>query len=145
MGRPSLEQRVRDAVRDYLSAAVARSADDSPLNTLAVATRLGFDRKTLKKYRLDKEIAAAAQRQSGNGQTSRRKAERKAISEKLRQRDDEIDALRHRCEALIAQVCLAEGNAQRLAIDPAELWKPLVIPDRCLPHTIGHKGRNRRN
>lgn len=145
MGRPSLEDRVRHAVSEYLAAAVAQPVEDTPLNTLAVAKRLGFDRKTLKKYGLDREIEAAAERQAGNGRISRAAAARRAASEKLRQRDQEIEAMRHRCEALIAQVCLAEGNAQRLGIDPAELWKPLVMPDRRLPHTGARNGLNRQN
>ena len=36
-------------------------------------------------------------------------------------RNTEIVTLRQRCEGLVARICLAEGNAQRLGIDPTEL------------------------
>ena len=45
-----------------------------------------------------------------------------------------------RCEALVEQVCLAEGSAQRLGIDPVEFSKPLPLPDRTLPRG-GYKRR----
>jgi hypothetical protein len=141
MARPSLEEHVRKAVRDYLLAAETLSPAEAPLSTLAVAKHLNFNRKTLKKYRLDAEIAAAAERQARNGKLSPKEIERRSMNDMLRDRDQEIEAMRRRCEALIAQVCLAEGNAQRLGIDPAELWKPLAMPDRSLPHTGGGRAR----
>ncbi len=144
MPRPSLEQDVRKAVREYLLVAETQSAEEAPLNTLAVAQQLNFNRKTLKKYRLDEEIAAAAERQTRNGKLSPKEIERRSMSDMLRDRDQEIEAMRRRCEALIARVCLAEGNAQRLGIDPAELWKPLPMPDRTLPHT-GRKFARKRS
>ncbi|MGA1981111.1 MAG: hypothetical protein ABSG84_01450 [Acidobacteriaceae bacterium] len=133
---------MRKAVREYLLTAEAQSPEQAPLNTLAVAKLLSFDRKTLKKYGLDRDIAAAAERQARNGKLSPKEIERRSINDMLRDRDQEIDAMRRRCEALIARVCLAEGNAQRLGIDPTELWKPLPMPDRTLPHTGGRRGRN---
>jgi hypothetical protein len=135
MPRPSLEKDVRKAVREYLLTAETQSSEQAPLNTFAVAKLLDFDRKTLKKYGMDKEISAAAERQARNGKLSPKEIERRSMNDMLRDRDLEIDAMRRRCEALIARVCLAEGNAQRLRIDPVELWKPLPMPDRSLPHT----------
>jgi hypothetical protein len=143
MPRPSLEENVRKAVREYLLTAETQSSQHAPLNTLAVAKLLNFDRKTLKKYGLDREIEVAARRQACNGKLSPRELERRSMKDMLRDRDQEINAMRHRCEALIARVCLAEGNAQRLGIDPTELWKPLPMPDRSLPHTGSHLGRRR--
>lgn len=142
MPRPSLKENVRKAVSDYLLVAETKSPEQAPLNTRAVAKLLSFDRKTLKKYGLDEEIAAASKRQARNGKISPKEMERRSMNDKLRDRDQEIDAMRCRCEALIARVCLAEGNAQRLGIDPTELWKPLPVPDRTLPH-IGRRGARR--
>lgn len=110
------------------------------LNTLYVAHRLGFNRKTLKNYDLDLEIARASERQARNGKMSPRDSERRSYADKLHQRGSEIEAMRQRCEVLVSRVCLAEGNARRLGIDPTELWKPLPVPDRSLPRT-----RTRRN
>jgi hypothetical protein len=140
MPRPRLEKELRKTVREYLAIAENLSMEEAPLNTLSVAHQLGFNRKTLKKYGLDVEIARASERQARNGKMSPRDSERRSYADKLHQRDSEIEAVRQRCEALVSRVCLAEGNAQRLGIDPTELWKPLPVPDRSLPRT-----RTRRN
>jgi hypothetical protein len=139
MPRPSLEHEVRQAVREYLHMAETLSSEEAPLNALAVAERLNFNRKTLKKYGLDADIASAAERQSRNGELSPKIKARRSMNNMLRDRSQEIEALRHRCEALVATVCLVEGNAQRLGIDPAELWRPLAVPERSLPHTGGRR------
>jgi hypothetical protein len=138
--RPPVEDQVRKAVRDYLAAAVSKSAEEAPLNALAVAKQTGLDRKTLKKYRLDQEIAAAATQQAKNGKFSARETARRSQSDALSDRDREIAELRQRCEGLIARICIAEGNAQRLGIDPVELWRPLAMPDR----SVSHAGRGRK-
>jgi hypothetical protein len=114
MPRPSLEEDVRKAVREYPLLAENLSAEEAPLNTLAVAELLNFDRKTLKKYHLDEEIAAAAERQAVRAKPSPREIKQRSIQNMLSARDQEIAAMRQRCESLIARVCLAEGNAQRL-------------------------------
>ena len=132
MPRPVIETRVRQAVRDYLAVAASKLPGDAPLNVLAVAKRMGFDWKTLKKYGLDVEIAAAAKQQSSGGRLSPQQGQRRSHADALHDRDQEIALLRQRCEGLVAQICLAEGNAQRLAIDPIELWKPLPVPDRSV-------------
>lgn len=134
MPRPSIEQKVRQAVNAYIAAAMTKSAEEAPLNALAVAHQTGFDRKTLKKYSLDVEIAAAAKRQVRNGKASPREVAQRSQADALRSRDNEIVALRARCEGLVARICIAEGNAQRLGIDPVELWKALPMPDRTISH-----------
>jgi hypothetical protein len=141
--RPPAENEVRKAVRDYLAAAVGKSAEDAPLNVLAVAKQAGFDRKTLKKYGLHLDVAAAAQAQSRGDKMSPRETEQRSHADALREREREIAALRMRCEGLVARICLAEGNAQRLGIDPVELWKPLASPDRSVPHAGLPRGTRR--
>lgn len=141
MPRPKLQEKVRAAVQEYLTSAETLSSEEAPLNVSAVAQHLGFNRKTLKKYGLDREIAEAAERQASHGRLSPKEMEQRSRTDMLRARDLEIEAMRRRCEALVARVCLAEGNAQRLGIDPTELWKPLPVPDRSLPHTVGHRPR----
>jgi hypothetical protein len=135
MPRPNLAEQLRKVVREYLTIAETRSAAEAPLNTLAVARQLGHDRKSLKKYGLDAEIAEAAERQASNGKRSPKEIERRSLNDTLRDRASEIESMRRRCEALIARICLAEGNAQQLGIDPTELWKPIPMPDRSLPFT----------
>ena len=121
-------------MRNYLAAAVTKPAEEAPLNVVAVAKQTGFDRKTLKKYRLDVEVGAAAKQQGKAGRLSLRETGRRSQADALRDREQEIAALRQRCEGLVARICLAEGNAQRLGIDPAELWRPLSVPDRSVAH-----------
>jgi hypothetical protein len=58
MPRPSIEQEVRQAVDAYITAALTKSVEEAPLNVLAVAHQTGFNRKSLKKYRLDVEIGS---------------------------------------------------------------------------------------
>jgi hypothetical protein len=140
MPRPTLEKELRKTVREYLAIAENLSVEEAPLNTLAVALRLGYDRKTLKKYGFDAEISEVAERQAQKGKPSPKELKRRSDSDLLRQRDEEITAMRQRCEELIARVCLAEGNAQRLGIDPIELWQPLPVPDR----SVSRAGQTRR-
>jgi len=139
--RPPVENEVRSAVKEYLAAAVCKSPGEAPLNVLAVAHQTGFDRKTLKKYGLDVEIAAAAQQQARNGKASSREIAQRSQADALRNRDHEIATLRARCEGLVARICIAEGNAQRLGIDPIELWKPLPMPNRSVSHAGGARKR----
>ena len=141
MPRPSIEHKVRQAVDSYITAAVIKSAEEAPLNALAVAHRTGFDRKTLKKYGPVVEIAAAAKRQAGNGKASPRETAQRSQADALRSRDNEIAVLRARCEGLVARICIGEGNAQRLGIDPVELWKPLPMPNRSVSHAGGSRRR----
>jgi len=96
MPRPSLEHEVRQAVREYLHMAETLSSEEAPLNALAVAERLNFNRKTLKKYGLDADIASAAERQSRNGELSPKIKARRSMNNMLRDRSQEIEALRHR-------------------------------------------------
>jgi hypothetical protein len=68
-------EKAREAVRSYLLTAEMLSPEEAPLNTLSVAHALGFNRKTLKKYGLDVEIARASERQARNGKISPRDSE----------------------------------------------------------------------
>ena len=101
---------------------MSRTPEEVPLNVLTVAKQTGFDRKTLKKYGLHLDVAVAAQVQGRGREESPRQTERRLHVDASREREREIAALRVRCEG-VARICLAEGNAQRLGIDPVELWK----------------------
>ena len=56
--------------------------------------------------------------------TASRETQRRSQADAVHDRDQEIADLRERGESLVARICLAEGDAQRLGIDPVELWKP---------------------
>lgn len=105
-----------------------RSPEEAPLNVLAVAYQTDFNRKTLKKYGLDVELQP---RQNNRPGTARRRRERSLND--LKQTHcgigiTRIATLRTGCEGLVAGICITEGNAQGLGIDPVELWKPLPMP-----------------
>ena len=120
---------------------LAAYISDSPSSSVPewIAKETGL----FKKYGLDVEIAVAAKNQAKGGKISAREAQQRSHADALRTRDQEISELRHRCEEMVARICLAEGNAQRIGIDPVELWKPLAAPDRSIPHP-GGKWNNRR-
>lgn len=143
MPRPPVENEVRSAVKDYLAAAVSRTPEEVPLNVLTVAKQTGFDRKTLKKYGLHLDVAVAAQVQGRGGKESPRQTEQRLHVDALREREREIATLRVRCDGLVARICLAEGNAQRLGIDPVELWKPLAMPNRSVSHAGSSRSSHR--
>lgn len=135
MGRPSIEESLRSALREYLERAELQSAEEAPLNTLAVARALEVDRKTIKKYGLDTEITSAAKRQLANATMSPRQLAHRETSHVISEQKRQIAEMTVRCEALLARLCSVEENAKRLGIDPSELWKPMRMPDRRLPHT----------
>ncbi len=143
MGRPKIEDKVRKAVQHYLLTAETLSPQEAPLNVVAVSKRLGFNRKTLVRYGLDSIIRDASDRQARNGKLSPREIERRSYADMVRDRDNEIAAMRRRCEELIGRICLAEGNAQRLGLDPEQLWEPLRAPDRSVPHSYRTNRRSR--
>src|SRR5258708_11456465 len=50
----------------------------------------------------------------------------------LAERDARITQLERANQLLLARIALVEANAQRLSIDPAELWKPVTPPPRLV-------------
>lgn len=113
MPRPKLDAKVREAVRNYLQIGLTLPREQAPLNIRAVAHQLGFNRKTLKKYGLDAEIASTSKRQESNGKTGTRESERRSYSRAMHEQDLEIEAMRKRCEALLARVL--RGRRKRAA------------------------------
>lgn len=145
MGRPSIEDDLRHKLLGYLKGAELLSSEEAPLNTLAVARSLGVNRKTIVKYRLDEEIKAAELRQRANAASSPKKRARLDAESRIIESRRQVDEMRNRCEGLIARICLAEGNAQRLGIDPTELWRDLLLPNRSVSHTGGSSKNSHRS
>ncbi len=128
MPRPSEEASVRARVAAELRAAEQAEPGRYPLSLNAVAKRTGVSRVTLRKYGLDTLIREAAQRQAGAKRTQAQKVQADAG---MQIKDLQHDLAR----AVLAQIALAEGNAQRLGLDPSELWRPIATPDRTTPWT----------
>src|SRR5216683_4261481 len=122
MPRPPEEERVRKLVdADLAAAEAAIPAGSIPVSTTAVSRRTHGHRKTLARYGLDAlmEQTAARIRERVDVVTRR---ERKAVSDQLAERNARIAQLQRANELLVARIALAEANAQRLSIDPAERW-----------------------
>ena len=132
MPRPSEESSVRARVAAELLAAEQAEPGRYPLSLNAVAKRTGISRVTLRKYGLDALIRDAARRQVGAKRTQAQKARLEA-SVHIKDLQERFARAVRANEALLAQIALAEGNAQRLGIDPSELWRPIATPDRKAP------------
>jgi hypothetical protein len=134
MPRPSEEASVRARVAAELRAAEQAEPGRYPLSLNAVAKRTGVSRVTLRKYGLDTLIRAAAQRQAGAKRTQAQKVQADA-GVQIKDLQHDLARAVQANEALLAQIALAEGNAQRLGLDPSELWRPIATPDRTTPWT----------
>jgi len=140
MPRPPEEQRVRRLVEtDLMMAEAAVPAGSIAVSTSAVSRRTHVHRKTLARYGLVELIEDVAARIAERAEVVTRR-ERKAISDQLADRDARIAQLERANELLLARIALVEANAQRLAIDPAELGKPATPPPRALPYTPHGRG-----
>jgi hypothetical protein len=134
MPRPSEEASVRARVAAELLAAEQAEPGRFRLSLNGVAKRTGISRTTLRKYGLDTRIREAAQRQAGAKRTQAQKVQAEAKVQ-VKYLQEHVARVMQANEALLAQIALAEGNAQRLGIDPSELWRPIATPDRTTPWT----------
>lgn len=132
MPRPSEEPSVRSRVEAELLAAEQAEPGRYPLSLNAVAKRTGISRITLRKYGLDALIREAGRRQEGAKRTQAHKVRAEA-SQQIKDLQERLATAISGNEALLGQIALAEGNAQRLGIDPSELWLPIATPDRTTP------------
>jgi type II secretory pathway component PulL len=105
---------------------------------LAVANAISPDRRVLKKYGLDVDIANAAKRQA-KAAKSGNSAKRRSVENRIAASQASNEQLAAQANALLAQLALIEGKAKRLGINPEELYRPLVPPDRRLPNIFGNK------
>ena len=140
MARPSIEGQVKEKVSQYIEKAMASSANSMPLSTLAVSVAVGHDRRVLKKYGQDLIIAAAEKRRAKSLRTGADE-KRRSMEERLEAIQLESKRLEDQSNALLARLALIEGNAKRLGVDPEELYKPLVPPDRRVSAVFKSKGR----
>jgi hypothetical protein len=135
VGRPSLEDEVKKAAQDYIAEALTRSPIEAPLSTAAVAKAIGRDRRVLKKYGLDIEIDEAAKLRK---RTSRCKVEvkRRTLEERISEGLARERALFDQVNALVAHQSLLEANMKRFDLDPEELFRPIVPPNRSVSGAI---------
>lgn len=130
-GRPAIEAQLRDKVHAYLEAAVQRPPEERPITLRSVAAAVGHDRRVLKKYELHKEIDLAAQDQKRLHRSAATRS-RKTLDARVGTLSAELTARTRQYENVLALLALTEANARRLGIDPAELQRPLAVPDRSV-------------
>jgi hypothetical protein len=109
-----------------------------PITYSALAQEAGIDWRTIKRW-AEKEITRAQAVQARQGKSARRQEE-EIYAERLDEKDQEVQEWRQKYNKLLAQVMLMEGNARRVGLDPDELYKPLVPPDR----SVSRAGRKRK-
>lgn len=140
MARPAIQDVATTKVESYIEAAIHASPAEMPLSTLAVAKAVGHDRRVLAKYGLDARIAEAAKIQKRTFRSSADQS-RRVMDERLAAASTSAEQMRAQLNALLARLALVEGNAKRIGIDPEELYRPMLPPDRSLPSML--KGRAR--
>lgn len=138
MARPSIQNAVTEKVKSYIERALKTSPQLMPLSTLAVAKAIGNDRRVLKKYRLDEEIVQAAKVQRRTHRMGADSA-RRTLDERLSAMMTERDRMVAQVDALLGRLALIEGNAKQLGIDPEDLYRPLVPPDRRVAGIFGRR------
>lgn len=143
MARPPIEDLVKAKVQAYIQEAISASPEIKPLSTLAVATAIGHDRRVLKKYGLDEIIVKAAKAQKKNKKAGT-DGKRRTLEERIDALESDRDRLNRQANALLAQLVLTEGNAKRLGLDPEELYRPLLPPDRTVAKIYGLRKAGRR-
>lgn len=132
MGRPNEREHVLAAVRTYLESAREERPSRMPISMSAVARATGYHRNTLINHGLGEEVAEAARAQARHARTAgakRTAAQEQAVAEAKA----EAQRFEKQIHGLLGRIVMAEGNAQRLGVDPSELWKPLQAPPRHLP------------
>lgn len=139
-GRPPIEDALRAKVAEFLAQAVTQSPTAQPISLRAVAAAVGHDRRVLKKYQLDREIEAAAQRQRREHRSSTGRV-RRSLDESLLALREELEQRTKQYENVLALLALTEANVRRLGIDPEELYRPLAVPDRSVSGTYRNKPR----
>jgi hypothetical protein len=139
MTRRAVGPGLKQAVQVYLLKAETLPASEMPITYQAIAAATGFDWRSVKKY-TEREVTESRVRQQRAGRSARAKEEQ-AYADRLQELRDQVADLKRKNEGLHAQMILMEGNARRLAIDPDELYKPLVKPDRTMSRAGSGRGR----
>lgn len=132
MARPSKATSVRAATAGYFAEAIKCLPSEKPLTEVGISVNLGISRVTLRKHVDTAALKAAREEQRVFANSAAAKA-RRSFDERIAARDAEITRLLKQNEGLLARLCLVEGNAQLLGIDPAMLYAPLEAPPRDQP------------
>ena len=133
MSRPSQETKVKAAIAADLAAAETVSPEVLPLSETAIATRIGVSPPP--RFENISFLTTWNARESGRHAMwiPRLLKTRKTYDTRLATRDGDIVRLNGVVTNLVARMAVIEGNAQRLNVDPAELYRPLEAPPGDAP------------
>lgn len=131
------EAEVRAAVVEYLDLAVSSTPQLRPITWLGMSKALGFHRNTLKKYVSEPELERRrdAQRRQYRSALA---GVRRTVDERVRAALGERDKARQDYERVLAVLARVEANAQRLNVNPDELFRIIEVPPR---RSAGRGGR----
>lgn len=128
----SKEEETRAKVRAYLRRAVTKPPEEYPITYMELQRQTGIDRRTVKKHMQDEiEQAQREQELNATGTTPAEK-EKIAFRQKIEARDERIEELEEKNKKLLKKLLLVESNAQRLGIDPDQLYKSVRRPDQSV-------------
>lgn len=137
------KEKTEERVRAYLKRAIEQPAEKAPINYSEISRRTEIDRRTVKKW-MRSEIEQAQREQTRNsGELSPRERDAQLFRDKLRSRDQQIGKMETVIGNLRERLLLVEANAQRLGINPDELYSPIRRPDRSVSRAGRGTGRGR--
>ncbi|MGI8467810.1 MAG: hypothetical protein ACR2N3_05090 [Pyrinomonadaceae bacterium] len=112
--------------------AVLKHPDELAINVQGVAADLKCSRTVLYNYGFASKIKTAAQEQIKNARKSGRLIEKDAFKSVISDYRDDLKKERIKVENLQSRILLMEANCYRLGIDPEELTKEPIKPDRTV-------------
>lgn len=140
MARPSIEEKLRNEVAKYIDEVKGSKPLDRPLSVRAVAKAISRDPRVIKKYRLDLLIEDASKIRNRNHR-SRTDALIEGLKKELDVAKADVERLKTELHANLARLALVEANAKRYdGLNPEDLYKPIVPPDRSRPGSMRRRG-----
>lgn len=132
MPRKSIKKEVVDKLESYLEMAILKSPADHPISILRACQDLGCSRNTFYKYGLDKVIAQAIKEQLTHAKKSGQIIEKDIYKSMITDLKQELAMEKSKVNNLQVRIVMMDANCCRLGIDPEELTKQLVKPDRTM-------------
>ena len=115
---------------DHLAIAESHSPEEYALDVRSVATALRISPTKLYKYRLNREINAAEQRQQENAFIASAAIRAGLLQGEIRRLTEELDKERERSKGLVGRIAIMEANAARLGFDPEDMQRAILKPVR---------------
>ena len=138
MANKPKEAEVRADVLEYLAEAVSSTPQVKPITWLGISKALRFHRNTLRKYVSEADLDRARETQRRQYKSAIASV-RRTVDERVKAALAERDRARADYERVLGTLARVEANAQRLNINPDELYRSLEVP----PRRVARAGRRR--